>query len=158
MGHMGELGRGHDRGRSVYTWDVCGGRWGRTTAWDAEREREGPHSSACADLVQESQEPEGVEMSLIDKPSKSPEATFLVLQMEVIKPACWQSLGGHTLTKAKEAHHCRVLGKAAALFTKGISICLCEDSIPLASSGNPLTGTHLCLIAEVAADSPWPVS
>lgn len=78
--------------------------------------------------------------------------------MEAIKPACWQSLGGHSLTKAREAHHRKVLGEAAALFTKDISICLFEDSIPLASSGNPLTGTHLCLTAEAAADSPWPLS
>lgn len=78
--------------------------------------------------------------------------------MEAIKPACWQSLGGHSLTKAREAHHRKVLGEAAALFTKDISICLFEDSIPLASLGNPLTGTHLCLTAEAAADSPWPLS
>lgn len=48
-------------------------------------------------------------------------------------------------------------GEVVTLFTKGISICLCEDSISLASSGNPLTGTHLRLIAETTADSPWPV-
>lgn len=125
----------------MYSWDSCGWRVGRTVTWDPEREREvteGPHPSACADLIQESQEPEGVEMSLNDEPSRSPEATFLVPQMEVIKPACWQSLGGHTLTKARKAHHCRVLGRQLHYSQKAFPYASVRTQFPL-----PPQGIHL---------------
>lgn len=68
MGELGEVRIAVDE-KCVYrgfSWDGGG-----AAKWDSEREREvteRPHPSACADLVQESQEPEGVEMSLNDKP------------------------------------------------------------------------------------------
>ena len=102
-----------------------------------------PHSSACADLIQESQEPEGVETPLIDKPSKSLEATLLLLQMEVIKPACWQSLGEHTLTKAKEAHHCRVLGRQSHYSQKAFPYASVRTQFPLPPQGLHLR-EHIC--------------
>lgn len=77
----------------------------------------------------------GVEMPLIDKPSKSPEATLLLLQMEVIKPACWQSLGRHTLTKAREAHHCRVLGRQSYYSQKAFPYASERTQFPLPPQG-----------------------
>lgn len=82
--------------------------------WDSERERdmtEGCHPS-CAEAG-------GSRNALNDK-LPSPWKPLFLFPNGSHKPCLLLAVLVDTLTKAREAHHCRLLGEAVALFTKGI--------------------------------------